>query len=55
MTDLGALANAEQSSALAISNSGRVTGWSRSASGEMRALVWSKSASPNAAMVVATR
>ena len=55
MTDLGALADAEQSSALAISNSGRVTGWSRSASGELRALVWSKSGSPNAAMVVATR
>jgi len=55
MTDLGALADAEQSSALAISNSGRVTGWSQSASGELRALVWSKSGSPNAAVVVATR
>jgi probable HAF family extracellular repeat protein len=55
MTDLGALADAEQSRALAISNSGRVTGWSLSASGEIRALVWSKSASPNAALVVATR
>ena len=55
MTDLGALADAEQSSALAISNSGRVTGWSQSASGEIRALVWSKSGLPNAATVVATR
>ena len=54
MTDLGALADAEQSRALAISNSGRVTGWSRSASGEIRAVVWSKSGSPNAALVVAT-
>src|SRR5205823_4616610 len=54
MSDLGALADGDQSSAVGISNSGRITGWSRSASGEIRAVLWSKGGGPDGA-TVATR
>ena len=54
MSDLGALADGDQSSAVGISHSGRITGWSRSASGEIRAVLWSKGGGPDGA-TVATR
>src|SRR6266566_2926580 len=41
--------------ATGINERGQIVGWSQSASGPLRALVWSKSGSPNAAVVVATR
>lgn len=54
MSDLGALADAAASSAVAISNNGAITGLMRGTSGETRALLWRKGSQP-AETVVASR